>query len=601
MKRAIFIFLFIVLLALSWTSHAQASLRLFVGDQEVHLRNPLTMINGNFMIPLWIMEQHLGAELHMSSTGSEIQVVFPDQTILMQLDQESAQVDGQTCKLDVAPQIVEGEVVIPLRFLADRRGLSLVFVQDLMALVLEQPSTTSPEEFAEQAEIDESQTVEPSQVEAPPESIVIHEPKAERSLREIIFMGGPRSRVFIDLESYTGYQTNLLTNPDRLVIDLLGVHGDALPPVEVNDPIVSQVRSSRFDDQTMRIVCDLKSSTGYRISPWPDGGLEVEFNYLLQAIDLEERDGMPYLLFNSSDLPSLDVVYLENPSRLVLDFRDTTLVGGAVDVLVGLERIQRLRVNQHLPSTTRVVLELKKPVAPLPILEEGLGRFALPLFAGTPQEARDHLAKLATVQPDLPLEEPRKQKPLKDGVLSGLIIVVDPGHGGSDPGAIGHKGTFEKDVVLAIGRYLGEFLSQAGAEVVYTRDKDVYVSIFERPEIATRAGAHIFVSVHANSHIEKGVARGTETLYRAKDPVSQVLARTVQDELVQAITLIDRRIWGRDDLAVFNGTKIPAILVEVGFLDHPDEEVLLRAPGFQKIAAEGIYKGIERFYLENKR
>ena len=90
-------------------------------------------------------------------------------------------------------------------------------------------------------------------------------------------------------------------------------------------------------------------------------------------------------------------------------------------------------------------------------------------------------------------------------------------------------------------------------------------------------------------------------MYRAKDPVSQIFARTVQDELVEAITLIDRRIWGRDDLAIFNGTKIPAILVEVGFLDHPDEEVLLRAPGFQKIAAEGIYKGIERFYLENKR
>jgi N-acetylmuramoyl-L-alanine amidase len=72
----------------------------------------------------------------------------------------------------------------------------------------------------------------------------------------------------------------------------------------------------------------------------------------------------------------------------------------------------------------------------------------------------------------------------------------------------------------------------------------------------------------------------------------------VQAELVQAITLVDRRIWGRDDLAIFNGSTIPAVLVEVGFLDHPDEEVLLRAEGFQQIAAEGIYNGIERFILE---
>ena len=76
------------------------------------------------------------------------------------------------------------------------------------------------------------------------------------------------------------------------------------------------------------------------------------------------------------------------------------------------------------------------------------------------------------------------------------------------------------------------------------------------------------------------------------------MARAVQEELVQAITLVNRRIWGRDDLAVFNQTRMPAIMVEVGFLDHPDEEILLLAPGFQRVAAQGIYNGIRRFYLE---
>jgi len=142
-------------------------------------------------------------------------------------------------------------------------------------------------------------------------------------------------------------------------------------------------------------------------------------------------------------------------------------------------------------------------------------------------------------------------------------------------------------------------LSEAGAKVVYTRDRDVYVSIFDRPAIAVQAGADLFVSIHSNSHIERGKARGTETLYRAKDPVSELLARAVQDEVVKAITLVDRRIWGRNDLAVFNGSQLPSVMVEVGFLDHPDEEVLLRASGFQKVAAQGIYNGIERFYLEN--
>lgn len=171
--------------------------------------------------------------------------------------------------------------------------------------------------------------------------------------------------------------------------------------------------------------------------------------------------------------------------------------------------------------------------------------------------------------------------------MSGLTIAVDPGHGGSDPGAIGYQGTFEKDVNLAIGLYLGELLHEAGAKVIFTRDSDIYVSIFERPEIALEARADLFVSIHANSHIQRGTARGTETLYRAKDPVSELFARAVQDELVKAITLIDRRIWGREDLAVFNGSDIPAVLVEVGFWTILMRKCCCGHPVFKRLPPRG--------------
>jgi N-acetylmuramoyl-L-alanine amidase len=234
----------------------------------------------------------------------------------------------------------------------------------------------------------------------------------------------------------------------------------------------------------------------------------------------------------------------------------------------------------------------------LPPEERSAGSFILPLVSAAEADASVFLRAQQAQEAE---HAGAELLPLQEGVLSGLIIAVDPGHGGSDPGAIGYQGTFEKDVNLGVSLYLGELLAQAGAKVIYTRDSDVYVSIFERPEIATQAGAHLFVSIHSNSNIERGRARGTETLYRDGDPVSEMFARIVQEELVKSITLIDRRIWGRKDLAVFNGSSLPAILVEVGFLDHPDEEVLLRAPGFQKAAAQGIFNGIVRFYLENKR
>lgn len=606
MKRVALILFFLALLSILYPSNCDAALKLFVGENEVALKHPLVMINGNFMIPADVFEAYFDAQVNIDASSGNIELVFPGQTILMQLGVESALVDGRQYKLDVPPQLVEGEYVVPVRFVANRLGLSLVFDQDIMGLRLETPgekkspvrSFTSSLIREPNEAIGQEQGEEPDAEEAPREPIVLHHPDEEQDLQEIIFMGGPRSRVFLNLQSYTGYQTYLLQEPDRLVIDLFGVGGDALPMVETQDhPVVRSIRSSRFDEDTMRIVFDLNGSTGYRVHPWPEGGLEVEFNFQLTALELQEDEDQLELRFRASAAPIIEAVHLEDPLRLVLDLQDTTLMIPSFDKPMGQGRVVRLRASQHTPSVTRIVLQVTEPVSPLPVEQLEDGVFALPLFLGTVREANDYLASLQGGPTSLPEEE----EVLPSGDLSGLTIAVDPGHGGSDPGAIGYHGTFEKDVNLAIGLYLGELLSQAGARVVYTRENDTYVSIFERPAIANQASADLYISVHANAHVNRGTVRGTETLYRAKDPASESLARAVQDELVKAITLVNRRIWGREDLAVFNQTKMPAIMVEVGFIDNADEELLLRAAGFQKVAAQGIYNGIRRFYLENKR
>lgn len=176
--------------------------------------------------------------------------------------------------------------------------------------------------------------------------------------------------------------------------------------------------------------------------------------------------------------------------------------------------------------------------------------------------------------------------------------MIDPGHGGSDPGAIGPYGTFEKEVNLAIALFLGALLEEAGAVVHYTRAEDAYVSIFERPQMARDAGAEIMVSVHANAYLDDRIARGTETLYNPGNGQNKVLAQYLQTEIVKELQLYDRGLRQRTDLAVLNGSTIPTALVEVAFINHPDEEVLLRAPGFQAAAAQGIFNGIERYFAE---
>ncbi len=587
------LFVIIVLFFLPLTP-SRAAQRLFVDDLEVELHSPLEIMSGSILIPIRILEEHLGARI--SVADGKITAVFPDQTILMRLGDKSALMNGETYELDVEPVRSQGDILVPLRFFADKLGFRILLEEEGMILRLtKRAPARAPLSFAELRR--QERTELPAVVPVAPET---------QDLREIIFMGGPRSRVFLDVKSYADYQTNLLTDPPRLTLDLYGVEGAALPVVEVHDPLIQRIRSSRFDDDTMRIVFDLDIASGYTVTPWPGGGLEVEFNHRLFDAGLRERGGLVEVWVEASHIPAVDVIYLDEPRRLVVDIADSTLLGPARDVNVNYERISRLRMSQHSTSITRLVLELSGPMTALPLQEEGAGRFAIPLFPGTALEAASYTglpavepvippAQQTGLHPDFGSQEDTEQE---EGILSGLIIAVDPGHGGSDPGTIGYQGSFEKDISLAISRYLGEHLTQAGAEVVFTRESDTYVSIFARPEIAVQAGADAFVSIHVNSHIKRGTARGTETLYRANDPISERLARLVQAELVKAITLVDRRVWGRDDLAVFNGCQAPAILVEVGFLDHPDEEILLRAEGFQKVAAEGIYRGIELFFLE---
>ena len=127
MKRVALILFFLILIIMIYPSQSDAALRLFVGQDEVALKNSLVMINGNFMIPVSVFADYLGAEV--KTTEQDIEMVFSDQTILMQLEDESAQVDGKPYKLEVAPQLIEGEIVVPVRFIANRLGLSLVFDQ----------------------------------------------------------------------------------------------------------------------------------------------------------------------------------------------------------------------------------------------------------------------------------------------------------------------------------------------------------------------------------------------------------------------------------------------------------------------------------------
>ncbi|CEJ08037.1 N-acetylmuramoyl-L-alanine amidase [Acididesulfobacillus acetoxydans] len=189
--------------------------------------------------------------------------------------------------------------------------------------------------------------------------------------------------------------------------------------------------------------------------------------------------------------------------------------------------------------------------------------------------------------------------------LSGKTIVVDPGHGGPDAGAVGPNHTYEKDNTLAIALALNTILKKAGAKVVLTRDSDVspatpysvMADLQARVDIANQSHADLFISIHNNSFTNPDV-QGTATYFSSDNPKqneSLQLAHCIQTAVVNTIHTKDRGI-NDEAFYVIKHTTMPAVLLEVAFISNPYEEARLQNPIFRQNVAAGIFHGIYNYF-----
>lgn len=167
-------------------------------------------------------------------------------------------------------------------------------------------------------------------------------------------------------------------------------------------------------------------------------------------------------------------------------------------------------------------------------------------------------------------------------------IVIDPGHGGSDPGAT-YNGRQEKDDALGLAMAVGNLLKNAGYDVVYTRTTDVYNTPFEKATIGNNAGGDLFVSFHRNSSAIPGNYSGIQTLVYNDEGLKAQLARNINENLT-ALGFEDKGVVERPNLVVLKRTKMPAILLETGFINSEKDNALYDEK-FNEIAqaiADGI-------------
>jgi N-acetylmuramoyl-L-alanine amidase len=176
------------------------------------------------------------------------------------------------------------------------------------------------------------------------------------------------------------------------------------------------------------------------------------------------------------------------------------------------------------------------------------------------------------------------------------LVTIDPGHGGKDPGAIGLDGLREVDVILPIALQVAKILQEKGVDTQLTRDSDYFVGLDQRVVMSRKAGASIFVSIHANSIDNRPDVHGLETYHYHR---GLELANIVHSNIVQSLAekedpedpLVDRGVRSARFL-VLRKSEIPAILVEVGYLTSPTESLKLSSETYRERMATAIAKGI---------
>lgn len=196
-------------------------------------------------------------------------------------------------------------------------------------------------------------------------------------------------------------------------------------------------------------------------------------------------------------------------------------------------------------------------------------------------------------------------------VLQGHVIVIDAGHGGVDPGAVGPNGVREKDITLEVAKRLGLVLSQSGAAVILTRDSDADLSdestkgllakkredLRRRVEIANERGAEAYVSIHVNS-FPSASSSGAQTFYQAGQEDGKFLAEAIQNELKRVLRNTRRQAKGMD-FYTNRETKMPSVTVEIGFMSNPEEERMMLQPEYQDKIVWGIFVGLINHFAKD--
>lgn len=335
------------------------------------------------------------------------------------------------------------------------------------------------------------------------------------------------------------------------------------------------------------------------------------------------------------------VFTLTNPNRVVLDFSETKFKDSLSTVKYPPgSLVRKMRQGLFKPGTIRMVLDTNQATKPrvfsIPAAKDRGFRLVIDLLP-TDQAVIKQPAQVLPKPIPAPVSQPARK------ANQGIVIVIDPGHGGVDPGAVGRHKTYEKNIVLEVSKKLQKKLEKMPNTHVYlTRNKDMFIKLSDRVKFAQEKQADLFISLHADAHKSRKVKGGSVYILSEKasdkeaarlaqganegdivagidmahetPEVRNILLDLTQRETMNQSALLGRHIlenlkkiaYVRKDHVLFAGFRvlkapeIPSALIEIAYLSNPNEEKLLRTESYQNKVASSIAKGVETYLLKYK-
>ncbi|VEP15120.1 N-acetylmuramoyl-L-alanine amidase [Hyella patelloides LEGE 07179] len=408
---------------------------------------------------------------------------------------------------------------------------------------------------------------------------------------------------FLDIKGDRTNQVTSTRNGDIIDFDLQGV---TLPSdlvsqsVAVNQYGVEEINFSQQDPSTARISLKVAADS----SEWraifsrikglilvPGGTRTVVQN---NSPQLTEKQPSPKPI-ESITINAIDLT--DNNSRLSVRSNgnlsaNSRLVGnGTYEVTIENAKLGKPFAGPKLGAGS--------PITQLKVREEASSVILtvttkLGIRLGNVQSGTN-LVALPVIIPARAINVPSPEPPV--AARSKPLVVIDPGHGGQDPGTIGIGGVQEKNVILPISLDVAEELRKQGIEVRITRDRDYFISLEGRTDLANDIDADLFVSIHANAiNLSRPDVNGLETYYYKS---GRRLAEVIHWNILNTVNIRDRNIR-RARFFVLRHSEMPAVLLEVGFLTGAEDSSRLKDPSHRRQMAQAIARGIVQYIKENR-